>query len=68
MNLVPAEVWSRNTGPVSAGWAGCGTTGGGMYRALGRRFGRTANRGTSSTSPGAGAGRLVPGTQAPPFQ
>ncbi|WP_280672675.1 MULTISPECIES: hypothetical protein [unclassified Kitasatospora] len=77
-NDAPADVWSRNTGPVSAtcATAPCATgpcaagiaTGGGMYRAFGRGFGRTANRGTSSTSPAAGAALLVPGTQAPPFQ
>ncbi|WP_280693523.1 hypothetical protein [Kitasatospora sp. GAS204B] len=79
LKTAPARVSSRNTGPVStsgsnsgSGQAACrtgsGIAGGGMYRALGRTAGRAANAGAASTSPSAGAGRLVPGTQAPPFQ
>ncbi|WP_234434930.1 MULTISPECIES: hypothetical protein [Streptomyces] len=59
------------TGSVAtAATAVDGSTGGGTARAGGPPWAgrRVAYRGGSSTSPSAGAGRLVPGTQAEPPQ
>ncbi len=78
---VPAEVWSKKTGPVPVSPAvlpaeapgpaeppEAAPAGGGTYRGAAGPAWRLRKRGGSSTSPSAGVGLLVPGTQAEPPQ